>query len=100
MTTSAKSTKQSDFRSINVRMASRDKEMAEGIFKKLGLTPTEAIRLFYRQTINNRGIPFGLSLPEETVVAMRAAENGTVEDISLNELKSEIDAIDSTNGNL
>ena len=100
MTASVKATNQSGFRSINVRMASRDKELAESIFKKMGLTPTEAIRLFYRQTINNRGIPFDLSLPEETVAAMRAAENGTVEALSTDELKSELDSINSTDGNL
>ncbi|GAB1400377.1 hypothetical protein MASR1M66_18320 [Aminivibrio sp.] len=100
MTDSVKGTKKSGFRSINVRMASRDKELAESIFKKIGLTPTEAIRLFYRQTINNRGIPFNLCLSEETVAAMVEAENGMVEALSLDELKSELDAIDSTDGNL
>ena len=86
-------TKRPGFRSVNVRIVARDKELAENIFRKVGLTPTEAIRLFYRQTINTGGIPFGLVLPEETLAAMREAESGTAEEISLDDLKAELDAI-------
>ena len=85
--------KRPGFRSVNVRLVARDKELAENIFRKVGLTPTEAIRLFYRQTINTGGIPFGLVLPEETLAAMREAESGTAEEISLDDLKAELDAI-------
>jgi len=86
-------TKRPGFRSVNVRLVARDKELAENIFRKVGLTPTEAIRLFYRQTINTGGIPFGLVLPEETLAALREAESGTAEEISLDDLKAELDAI-------
>ncbi len=81
-------TKRSGYRSVNVRLAARDKELAESIFRKVGLTPTEAIRLFYRQTINTGGIPFGLVLPEETAAAMRDAESGATEELSLDDLKA------------
>ncbi|OPZ38866.1 MAG: RelB antitoxin [Synergistetes bacterium ADurb.BinA166] len=86
-------TKRPGYRSVNVRLAARDKELAESIFRRCGLTPTEAIRLFYRQTINTGGLPFGLALPEETLAAMREAESGTVEELSLDDLKAELDAI-------
>lgn len=85
--------KRSGYRSVNVRLAARDKELAESIFRKVGLTPTEAIRLFYRQTINTGGLPFGLVLPEETLAAMREAESGSAEELSLDDLKAELDAI-------
>ena len=88
----ATKTKRPGFRSVNVRLVAQDKELAENIFRKVGLTPTEAIRLFYRQTIN-RGIPFGLTLPEATLAAMREAESGTAEELSLDDLKAELDAI-------
>ena len=84
-------TKRPGYRSVNVRLAARDKELAESIFRRCGLTPTEAIRLFYRQTINTGGLPFGLALPEETLAAMREAESGTVEELSLDDLKAELD---------
>ena len=93
MGASVTKTKRPGFRSVNVRLVARDKELAENIFRKVGLTPTEAIRLFYRQTINTGGIPFGLVLPEETLAAMREAESGTAEEISLDDLKAELDAI-------
>ena len=86
-------TKRPGFRSVNVRLVAQDKELAENIFRKVGLTPTEAIRLFYRQTINTGGIPFGLVLPEETLAAMREVESGTAEEMSLDDLKAELDAI-------
>ncbi|MDI9369729.1 MAG: type II toxin-antitoxin system RelB/DinJ family antitoxin [Synergistaceae bacterium] len=86
-------TKRHGYRSVNVRLSARDKELAESIFRKVGLTPTEAIRLFYRQTINTGGIPFGLVLPKETLAAMREAESGTAEELSLDDLKAELDAI-------
>ena len=86
-------TRRPGFRSVNVRLVARDKEFAENIFRKVGLTPTEAIRLFYRQTINTGGIPFGLVLPEATIAAMREAESGSAEELSLDDLKSELDAI-------
>ncbi len=86
-------TKRPGFRSVNVRLVAWDKELAENIFRKVGLTPTEAIRLFYRQTINTGGIPFGLTLPEATLAAMREAEPGTAEELSLDDLKTELDAI-------
>ncbi|NLK18744.1 MAG: hypothetical protein GX310_03025 [Synergistaceae bacterium] len=56
----------------------------------IGLTPTEAIRLFYRQAIDTGGIPFELVLPEETVAAMQDAESGATEELSLDDLKFQL----------
>ena len=42
---------------------------AEGIFASLGITSTEAIRMFYRQVILRRGLPFAVELPNETTLA-------------------------------
>lgn len=38
---------------------------------------------------NTGGIPFELVLPEETVAAMRDAESGATEELSLDDLKSQ-----------
>jgi len=43
---------------VNIRLEAEDKKEAEKIFATLGLTTSEAIRLFYRQTILRRGLPF------------------------------------------
>jgi DNA-damage-inducible protein J len=37
--------------------------MAEGILRKLGLSPTEEIRLFYTQITLRIGLPFNISIP-------------------------------------
>jgi len=57
---------------VRARISPSLKEKAEAIFDKLGLGHTEAIRLFYQQVLLNRGLPFGVNLPnEETTAAMR-----------------------------
>lgn len=57
---------------IRARVEPTLKEGAEGILKKLGLSSTEAITLFYRQIILRRGLPFNVELPnKETAETLR-----------------------------
>ena len=59
------------------------KTQAEEIFSKLGLSPTDAITLFYVQVILHEGLHFAVRIPNtETKEAMWQAETGE----SLNEL--------------
>ena len=56
---------------VHSRIEPETKEMAEGILRKLGLSPTDAIRLFYTQITLRNGLPFPVSIPnEETAQAM------------------------------
>ncbi len=48
---------------IRARMEPGLKEEAEQVLAKVGLTPTEAIRLFYRQVSLQRGLPFEVRIP-------------------------------------
>ena len=41
------------------------KEQAERIFNQLGLPMSNAITLFLRQVVLNRGVPFALTLPQK-----------------------------------
>ena len=50
---------------IRARVEPELKQEAEKVFAKLGLTATEAIRLFYRQTALHNGLPFELRIPNE-----------------------------------
>ena len=50
---------------IHARNESQDKQKAEGVLRKLGLTPTEAIRIFYRQISLRGGLPFPVMIPNE-----------------------------------
>ncbi len=65
---------------VNIRLEAEDKKEAEKIFATLGLTTSEAIRLFYRQTILRRGLPFSVDIPNDvTIEAMEAARRGELE---------------------
>jgi DNA-damage-inducible protein J len=62
---------------IRARVEPALKEKAEDVLAHLGLTPTEAITLFYRQVTLHRGLPFPVRLPNaETRKAMREARSG------------------------
>jgi DNA-damage-inducible protein J len=55
---------------IRARMEPGLKEDAEQVLAEVGLTPTEAIRLFYRQISLQGGLPFEVRVPN---AATRAA---------------------------
>ena len=56
---------------VHSRIEPETKKKAEGILRKLGLSPTEAIRLFYTQITLRNGLPFNISIPnEESVQAL------------------------------
>jgi DNA-damage-inducible protein J len=58
------------------RIEPKLKEKAENIFKHIGINPADAIRLFYRQTVLRRGIPFDLRIPrKDTLSAVRELES-------------------------
>ncbi len=62
---------------IRARVKPELKHVAEAVLKELGLTPTEAITLFYKQVTLYRGLPFAVELPNaETRQAMRDALAG------------------------
>ena len=48
---------------VHARIEPRTKRSAEGILHKLGLSPTEAIRMFYRQITLRGGLPFAVAIP-------------------------------------
>jgi len=50
---------------IHARVEPRTKKKAEGVLKELGMTPTEAIRLFYRQICLRGGLPFPVLIPNK-----------------------------------
>jgi len=66
--------------SVFARVEPEIKEQAEMILNKLGIPMSNAIGLFLRQIIMQRGIPFDMKLPERKPVAigaMNAAELST-----------------------
>jgi DNA-damage-inducible protein J len=74
---------------IRARVEPDLKERAESTLEKLGLSPTAAITLFYRQIVQRRGLPFEVRIPNAvTRRAMRDAESGLnlIEAESMDEL--------------
>lgn len=82
--------------SIHVRVEPRLKREVEAILSSLGLTPGDAITLFYEQIRRDRGLPDSVRVPNaETLEAMRQAEVG--EDLttyeSVDDLMAELEAL-------
>ena len=50
---------------VHARIEPRTKKKAEGVLSKLGMSPTEAIRLFYRQICLRGGLPFPVLIPND-----------------------------------
>jgi len=62
---------------VHARIEPGTKASAERVLRRIGLSPTEAIRIFYRQIALRRGIPFSVEIPNaETRDALQAARKG------------------------
>ena len=54
---------------VHARIEPQTKRKAEKVLHKLGITPTEAIRIFYNQISLRGGLPFAVEIPNERTVA-------------------------------
>ena len=62
---------------INARIDDATKAQAVDILRSLGMNTSQAITLFFKQIIYNRGIPFELKIPNrETSNAITELESG------------------------
>ncbi len=62
---------------IRARVEPELKKRAEEILSALGVSPTQAIRLFYKQVVLMGGIPFSVRMPNEmTLAAMDRTDRG------------------------
>ena len=63
-------------RMIHARVDPKIKASAERVFSKIGITTTEAIRLFLKQVELHKGLPFAVAIPNaETAAAMAEANH-------------------------
>ncbi len=53
---------------VRARIEPELKANAEYILRELGLSPTEAVTLFYRQITMKRGLPFEVRIPNEVTL--------------------------------
>ncbi len=62
---------------VRARIEPSVKEKAEAILRKIGITPSEAISVFYHRVAADKAIPFSLQVPNaKTRAALRSAERG------------------------
>jgi DNA-damage-inducible protein J len=62
---------------IHARIEPRTKRRAEDVLRDLGMSPTEAIRLFYRQICLRSGLPFRVEMPNaETRATLTKSRRG------------------------
>ena len=63
--------------SIQVRVEPNIKLEVEKILKAIGLSTSEAINIFMRKIIAEKGIPFSLSIPnEKTIISLSNIAEG------------------------
>jgi DNA-damage-inducible protein J len=74
---------------VHARIEPRTKRRAESVLQALGITPTEAIRIFYRMISLRGGLPFAVEIPNARTSATleKSRRNEDVEEFeSLNEM--------------
>ena len=54
---------------IHARINPDIKNKAETVLHRLGITPTEAIRIFYAQITLQNGLPFSVKIPNDLTLA-------------------------------
>lgn len=75
---------------IRSRIDPKLKEEANQLFNSMGLTMSDAVRLFIRRALAEKRIPFPIEAPNtETIAAMQSARKKKVEKVSLDQLEEE-----------
>ncbi len=57
---------------LYARIEPEVKEQAESILNALGIPASNAINMFYKQIILQKGIPFDLKIPQHSIVDMNS----------------------------
>lgn len=77
---------------IRARIDSGTKKAATKVFNRLGLSMSDAIRIFLRHSVEYKGLPFALRLPnKETIEAIKELDHGGGKKVTVEELRREIE---------
>jgi DNA-damage-inducible protein J len=80
---------------VRARISEDVKNEATAVLAAMGLTVSDAFRMMMTRIAREHALPFEPLVPnEETIAAMRAAREGRVETVTLDELQSVLDADD------
>lgn len=75
---------------IRSRVDPKLKAEASQVFGSMGLTMSEAIRLFLVQAVSQKALPFAVMIPNTaTQAAIREAMRGDVEEVTLEQMARE-----------
>ncbi|HEX4044056.1 MAG TPA: type II toxin-antitoxin system RelB/DinJ family antitoxin [Gammaproteobacteria bacterium] len=79
---------------VHSRIDKNDKARVSFILDEIGLNVSDAIRLFLKQVIIRKGLPFSVCIPNaQTIAAMESAEKGEdLEPVTLEQLHSQFQA--------
>ncbi|MCB1189630.1 MAG: type II toxin-antitoxin system RelB/DinJ family antitoxin [Leptospiraceae bacterium] len=74
---------------LNARIEPELKNDVEKIFQELGISPTQAITMFYKQVILNNGLPFEVKIPNTKTMKtiLEGRNNKNMHTTSVEELK-------------
>ena len=74
-----------------IRLEENDYREAKDILKYIGMSYSQAVNMFNRMVVLERGLPFEAKIPnDETLKAMKEAMEGiNLEEITLEDLKAE-----------
>ena len=78
-----------------IRLDSQEKKQAFAVFKQLGITPAQAVRLFFKQVVITKSIPFSIenqNINLEQLIRLRKLKQ--------NEAKTEQNSLSSSALNL
>lgn len=81
---------------IRLRVPEEMKADAEAIFQQMGMTMSEAMRIFLSQCVNTGGLPFKphAKIPNrETLESFKQVQNGEFETYSLAEFEKVLDKL-------
>lgn len=68
-----------------VRLDSQEKKQAFAVFKQLGISPAQAVRLFFKQVVLTKSIPFAIenqNINMEQLLKLRKSKNAAINDLS------------------
>jgi len=77
-----------------IRLEESDYKEAKDILKYIGMSYSQAVNMFNRMVVLERGLPFEAKIPNnETLKAMKEAIEGiNLEEVTLDDLKAERNA--------
>ena len=95
-----------------VRHDSQEKKQAFAVFKQLGITPAQAVRLFFKQVVLTKSIPFAIEnqsinmeqllklkkikLEQSTALSSETMDDTTIDDDIFAELNAILNESDKT----